>query len=145
MDISRLFQVKIVFAQSHLFFPHIINWLLLIMLIVIFVIQGMPYLREVRAGRKQLPFSGGHFDYVRFFGTIVLTIAYFLLLDPVGEFFPNMGLGFLLMSIPYMMLLSLLYLYQRDRRHIILVVVNAVLAPTIAWYVLGQLFDITLP
>ena len=145
MDISNLFQVKIVFAQSHLFFPRIIHWLLLIMFVVIVLFQGIPYLREVRAGRKQLPFIGGHFDHLRFFGTIVLTIAYFLLLDPVGEFFPNMGLGFLLMSIPYMMLLSLLYLYQRDRRHVTLVVINAVLAPTIAWYVLGQLFDITLP
>jgi len=145
MAILKLLQVKIVFAQSHLFFPRIINWMLLIMFVVIVVVQGIPYLREVRAGRKQLPFVGGHFDYLRFFGTIGLTIAYFMLLDPVGDFFPNTGLGFLLMSIPYMLLLSWLYLYQRNRRHLLLAAVHAVLAPLIAWYVLGQLFNVTLP
>jgi len=145
MDIAKLLQVKIVFAQSHLFFPKIIHWMLLIMFVVIIVSQGIPYLRDVRAGRKQLPFVGSHFDYLRFSGTIALTIAYFMLLDPVGDYFPNMGLGFLLMSIPYMLLLSWLYLYQRDRRHLLLAAVNAVVAPLVAWYVLGQLFDITLP
>jgi len=145
MDISKLLQVKIVFAQSHLYFPRIIHWMLLIMFVVIVVSQGVPYLREVRAGRKQLPFVGAHFDAPRFFGTIGLTIAYFMLLDPVGDLFPNTGLGFLLMSIPYLLLLSSLYLYHRDRRHLLLASINAVLAPCIAWYVLGHLFDITLP
>ena len=84
MDLSELFTVKIVFEQSHLFFPRIVHWLLLLMVILIAVLQGLPYLREVRAGRKQLPFTTGHFDRPRFFGTIVLTIAYFLLMEIVG-------------------------------------------------------------
>ena len=145
MDLSELFTVKIVFEQSHLFFPRIVHWLLLLMVILIAVLQGLPYLREVRAGRKQLPFTTGHFDRPRFFGTIVLTIAYFLLMEIVGEMFPNTGLGFLLMSMPYMFLLSLLYLHQRDPYHLVLTAVNAVAAPLIAWYVLAKLFFITLP
>jgi hypothetical protein len=145
MSIWDLFKVKIVFEQSHLFFPRIIHWLLLIMFLTIVVFQGIPYLREVRAGRKQLPFVGAPFDHLRFFGTIILTLAYFLLMPEVGDYFPNTGLGFLLMSIPYILALSLLYLHQRDPRHLLMAVLNAVVAPTIAWYVLARLFNITLP
>ena len=145
MEFSEIFRVSIDFDQSHLFFPRIIHWLLLLMLVMIVVLQGVPYLREVRAGRKQLPFAGGEFDFLRFFGTLALTVAYFLLMERVGEFFPNTGLGFLLMSIPYMMLLSWLYLHQRDGRRLLLTAINAVIAPVVAWYVLAKLFFITLP
>lgn len=145
MGSSELFTVTVEFEQSHLFFPQIIHWLLLIFLLLIAVTQGVPYLREVRAGTKSLPFTSGHFDRLRFFGTIVLTIAYFLSMQYVGEFFPNTGFGFLLMSIPYMFALSWLYLHRHDRRHLVMTTVNALLAPIIAWYVLAQLFAITLP
>jgi len=145
MGSSGLFTVTIDFERSHLFFPQIIHWLLLIFVLLILATQGVPYLREVRAGTKSLPFTSGHFDSLRFFGTIVLTIAYFLSMQYVGEFFPNTGLGFLLMSIPYMFALSWLYLHRRDRRHVMATTINALLAPIIAWYVLAQLFGITLP
>ncbi len=145
MDFSDLFRVTIDFSQSHLFFPKIIHWVLLIQFFTIVVFVARPYLCEVMAGTKQLPFTKGHFDSFRFFGTIVLTIVYFLSMDFVGEFFPNTGLGFLLMSIPYMFLLSLLYVHHRDRRRIIIIALNSVLAPIIAWYVLARLFSITLP
>ena len=145
MGNSDLLQVSIDFAQSHLFFPRIIHWLLLIMLVLIALFQGIPYYREVRAGRKSLPFTSGPFDAPRLFGTIALTIAYFLSMSYVGDLFPNTGLGFLFMSIPYMFALSLLYLHQRNRRHLLRVTVNAFIAPVVAWYVLAKLFNITLP
>ena len=145
MALSELFTVSIAFEQSHLFFPRIIHWLLLIMLVLILLVQGLPYLREVRAGNRSLPFTTGHFDRLRFFGTIVLTIVYFLAMQYVGEFYPNTGFGFLFMSIPYMFALSWLYLHQHDRRHLLLIAINAVVAPLVAWYVLAQLFAITLP
>lgn len=145
MGESSIFSVSIVFEQSHLFFPRIIHWLLLIMLVLLVVVEGVPYVREVRAGRQSLPFTEGHFDQFRFFGTIVLTIAYFISMQHVGEFWPNTGFGFLFMSIPYMFILSWLYLHHRDRRHLQLTGINAIVAPVIAWYVLAQLFGITLP
>ena len=145
METPDMLQVSIVFEHSHLFFPRIIHWLLLIMLVLIVVFQGIPYLRAVRAGRKNLPFVSGPFDAPRFFGTIVLTIGYFLVMDYVGAFFPNTGLGFLLMSIPYMFALSWLYLHQRDKGHLLRIAVNAVIAPAVSWYVLAKLFNITLP
>ena len=99
MGISDMFTVSIVFEQSHLFFPRIIHWLLLIQLLLIAVFLGRPYLREVTTGTRSLPFTDGHFDRFRFFGTIVLTILYFVSMQYVGGFFPNTGLGFLIMSL----------------------------------------------
>lgn len=145
MGISELLQVSIDFDKSHLFFPRIIHWIILIMLVLIVVFQGIPYYREVRAGRKSLPFTNAPFDAPRFFGTIALTIVYFLTMNYVGDLFPNTGLGFLLMSIPYMFCLSLLYLHQRGLRYLLRISANAIISPVIAWYVLAKLFHITLP
>ncbi|MEZ5536519.1 MAG: tripartite tricarboxylate transporter TctB family protein [Thiolinea sp.] len=142
---SDLFQIQIVFEQSHLFFPRIIHWLLLIMFALVVLFQLRPYWQAVRAGEKSLPFAGAPFDAARFFGTLLLTIAYFLLMPWVGEQFPNTGLGFLLVSMPYMFLLSVLFLHHRDGRHLLFSLLNAVLAPLVAWYVLAKLFGITLP
>ena len=46
----------------------------------------------------------GEMNKVRFFGTIAITVAYFLLMVPVGNLWPNTGLGFLICSIPYVFL-----------------------------------------
>ena len=145
MKFSDLMAVSIDFDQSHLFFPRIIHWVLLILLILIVVFSGRSYVRDVRSGKKSLPFSEGGFDSLRFFGTIILTILYFISMEYVGRFFPNTGLGFLIMSIPYMFLLSLLFVHHRDRRHLVMITLNSGIAPVIAWYVLAQLFGITLP
>ncbi|MEZ5448412.1 MAG: tripartite tricarboxylate transporter TctB family protein [Thiolinea sp.] len=142
---SDLFDIQIVFEQSHLFFPRIINGLLLIMGALVLVFQGLPYWRAVKTGRKSLPFADTPFDGLRFFGTLLLSIAYFLLMPQVGDHYPNTGLGFLLVSMPYMFLLSVLFLHRRDARHLLYSLLNAVLAPLLAWYVLAELFGITLP
>ncbi|MCB1773781.1 MAG: tripartite tricarboxylate transporter TctB family protein [Gammaproteobacteria bacterium] len=141
----ELFTVTIDFEQSHLFFPHIIHWMLLLMVVLILVFEAPAYLRRLRAGHVSLPFTRGPFDAVRFMGTLLLTVVYFLTMPWVGDFFPNTGLGFLIVSIPYMAALSLLYLHDRSLRQVFLVVLNAVIAPVVAWLVLAKLFAITLP
>ena len=145
MKLSELLTVSIDFDQSHLFFPKIIHWVLLILFLLIVLFVGRSYLKEVLAGKKSLPFTEGGFDTFRFFGTVFLTILYFISMEYVGRFFPNTGLGFLIMSVPYMFLLSLLYVHNRDRRHLFMITLNSGIAPVIAWYVLAQLFGITLP
>lgn len=145
MNISDLCTITIEFDKSHLFFPRIIHWVLAIQLVLIAIFVLRPFLREVSAGTKQLPFTKSHFDFFRFFGTLILTILYFLLMDFVGQFFPNTGLGFLIMSIPFMFLLALLYVHHRDKKHLIIITVVSIAAPIIAWYVLARLFAITLP
>lgn len=49
------------------------------------------------------------------------------------------------MSVPFIFLLSLLFVDKKSRRNILIIAANAVLAPVLAWYILSQLFNITLP
>lgn len=143
--ISSLFKVSIEFDQSHLFFPKLVTWFLLLQLVVIFLVYGIPYIRDVRAGKRESPFFGGQWDNLRFFGTIVLTIIYFLSMDHLGEYFPNTGLGFLFTSIVFIFILSLLYVHEVDRRKMLVLSLNALISPSVAWFVLARLFNITLP
>ena len=143
--LSSLFKVSIDFDQSHLFFPKIVTWFLLLQLVVIFLVYGIPYIRDVRSGKRVSPFSIRHFDSFRFFGTIVLTIIYFLSMDYVGAYFPNTGLGFLFTSIVFVFVLSLLYVHGLDRRKMMVLSLNAFISPCVAWFVLARLFNITLP
>ncbi|KEA64436.1 hypothetical protein ADIMK_1340 [Marinobacterium lacunae] len=66
-------------------------------------------------------------------------------MDAVGQLFPNTGMGFLLTSILFMLLLSLLYVHSLTRRVLLGIGLNSIIAPLVAWYVLGQLFAISLP
>lgn len=143
--ISSLFKVSVDFDQSHLFFPKIVTWFLLLQLVVIFLVYGIPYIRDIRAGKRASPFSGKQWDKLRFFGTITLTIIYFLSMDYVGGYFPNTGLGFLFTSIVFIFVLSLLYVHGLDHRKMLVLSLNALIAPNVAWFVLARLFNITLP
>jgi hypothetical protein len=84
-------------------------------------------------------------DKLRFFGTIVLTLIYFLVMVPVGDFWPNTGMGFLLCSIPYLMLCGLLYLREWSARLVATLGIVAVVAPILVWWVFADVFFLTLP
>lgn len=142
---SSIFKVSIDFERSHLFFPTLISWLLLLVLALIVLVHGRDFLSDIRTGKRSLSIAADGFDSLRFFSTIALTIAYFVAMEYVGAFFPNTGLGFLLMSIPYMFALSLLYGHKIGRKKFMAICLNALIAPVTAWYVLARLFNITLP
>lgn len=143
--LSSLLKIKINFEESHTFFPTIVFWVLMALLLLIFVIHGIPYLRELKSGKKRFKPGIAHIDKLRLPGTLVLTVGYFLLMDYVGILFPNMGFGFLFVSMPFIFLLSLLYVHEISRRKIVIIILNAVIAPSIAWFVLARMFNITLP
>jgi len=142
---SSLFKIKIIFDDSHTFFPTIVFWVLVFLLGLIIIFNGIPYLRALSTGKRQLSFSVAHIDKLRLLGTLILTIAYFLMMEYVGTFFPNMGYGFLFVSIPFVFLLSLLYAHVITRRKIVVILMNAVIAPSLAWFLLAKMFNITLP
>lgn len=142
---TSLFKVSINFKESHTFFPTIVQWILLILLAVIIIVIAVPRIRDIRSGKRKVSFFTAGFDKTRFLGTILLTVIYFLAMDFVGSYFPNMGLGFLLMSIPFMIALSLLYSHDIDRKKLLWIGLNSVISPGVAWYVLGHLFNISLP
>ena len=142
---SSIFQVSVDFATSHMFFPKLVIYFLLFLLALIFIIYGIPKLKKISSGDEKFSFSTEHIDKFKLFGTLILTVAYFMLMDYVGQFWPNTGLGFLFVSIPFIFLLSLLYSHELTKHKLILIILNAAIAPSIAWYVLAQLFNISLP
>lgn len=142
---SSMFQVLIDFDSSHTFFPIIILWLLAILVVMIAATHGRALLRDVKSGKRRLALLEQNFDRLRLFGSLALMVVYFVSMDMVGRLFPNMGFGFLFMSIPFMLCTSLLYVHDINRKKLILIGLNSLIAPGVAWYVLGYLFNITLP
>lgn len=143
--LESLLKVQIDFDQSHLFFPTIIHWLIFILLGIIVVVRVIPFARDVANGKQAFVFAPEGFDSIRFFGALVLTVAYILAMDWIGSLFPNRGLGFLFASMVYVPALALLFVHDLDRRKLTAILLNAVAAPSIAWFVLAKLFRITLP
>ena len=142
---SSLLAIKINFAQSHIFFPTIIVWTLAILFALILIFYGIPYLRSYLRGERTLNLSLEHIDKIRLLGTLIVTVLYFILMDKVGTFFPNMGFGFLFVSIPFIFLISILYVHDINRKKLITITLNAIIAPSSAWFLLAKMFSITLP
>ncbi|MFG6666139.1 tripartite tricarboxylate transporter TctB family protein [Halomonas sp. HNIBRBA4712] len=142
---SDLLSVSIDFETSHLFFPHIVHWVLAGLFLLILVTKVAPFMAAVKRGERTLPIIGEARDSKRFFGTLALISAYFYLMAVVGDLFPYTGYGFLFVSMVFVLLMSLMYLHDWTKKKLIIVVINAIAAPTIAWFVLAKLFTITLP
>ncbi|EPC01408.1 tripartite Tricarboxylate transporter (TTT) small transmembrane protein [Litchfieldella anticariensis FP35 = DSM 16096] len=143
--LSTLLSVSIDFETSHLFFPRIIHWLLACLFLLVLVFRVIPFLAAVRRGEHSLPIIGESMDVLRFFGTLALIAAYFYLMAAIGNLFPYTGYGFLFVSMAFVLLMSLLYMHERTRKNLGIAVVNAIVAPSLAWFVLAKLFNITLP
>lgn len=143
--LSSLLSVSIDFETSHLVFPTIIHWILAVLFAVILVTKVIPFLAAVKRGERTLPIVGESMDGFRFFGTLALIVAYFYLMAVVGNLFPYTGYGFLFVSMAFVLLMSLMYLHEWTKKAVIIAVINAVVAPSLAWFVLAKLFNITLP
>ncbi|WP_029010489.1 tripartite tricarboxylate transporter TctB family protein [Azospirillum halopraeferens] len=139
--LSSLLAVSVDFSESHLFFPRIVFAVLVVLFLAVLVTKR----REIAASAGRLRQEVRDTDRMRLLGTIGLTVAYFLTMPVVGDVYPHSGLGFYLTSIPYLFLLSLLYLHVRRGRPLLIAAVNAVVAPSVAWYVLARLFNLSLP
>lgn len=134
-------QVNIDFETSHLIFPTIIGALLGVLGLAILVTH-----------RRAILASGGYWadivarmDKLRFFGMLALTLVYLTLMVPVGDIWPNTGMGFLVCSIPYVSLTGILFLHERGLREIWPVLVAGVVAPLIVWWMFTELFFLSLP
>ena len=137
-DLTR---VTIDFDTSHLIFP-----------ILIASILGLLGLAIVIRDRHALLASGGHWatilgkmDKTRFFGTLALTILYFSAMVPVGDIWPNTGMGFLLCSIPLVAGTGILFMHDRSVKAMIPMLIVAVVVPTVVWWLFTDLFYLTLP
>lgn len=138
---ADLLQVTVDFDRSHLIFPRLIGVILLVLGAAIAVNQRRAILGSGRMWSQAL----AGMDKPRFVGTIVLTVIYFLLMVPVGDIWPNTGLGFLLCSIPFVALTGILYMHQRDARSLVPMLIVAVAGPTLVWWLFTYVFALTLP
>ncbi|AUH33328.1 tripartite tricarboxylate transporter TctB family protein [Paracoccus tegillarcae] len=138
---ADLLKVSIDFDTSHLIFPRLIGIILLLLGLVI-VIRNRRALAGSGAMWSQ---TFQQMDKIRFFGTLALTIIYFLLMVPIGDLWPNTGLGFLICSIPFVLLISILYMHERTPRAMIPVLIVSVVAPTLVWWLFTYVFALTLP
>lgn len=143
--LTSLLEVSIDFDQSHLFFPKLVVTLLAGMLLLIAVIHRARLVEIVRTRGAGLSFFEENADKFRLFSTLGLIVIYFVSMDYVGQLFPNTGLGFLFCSIAFVAALSLVYVHKVTRSVLLVIGCNALIAPLTVWYVLGSLFDITLP
>ncbi|MBT3145478.1 tripartite tricarboxylate transporter TctB family protein [Neptunomonas phycophila] len=144
-SLSSLLEITIDFDQSHLYFPRIVMVLLAVLLLWI-VVSNVGRIRAALSGEgTRFQFFEPHADKLRLVATLALIPLYFVAMDYIDQLIPNMGMGFLLASIPFMFLLSFVYLHQRTPKLIMLIGANAIIAPLFVWFLLGQMFNISLP
>ena len=134
-------RVEIDFATSHLIFPTLIGIVLLVLGAAILVTQR----RDVLASGAMWRETFARMDKPRFFGALGLTVLYFSLMVPVGDIWPNTGMGFLLCSIPFVALTGLLFMHDRSALKAIPVLIIAVLGPLLVWWLFSDVFYLTLP
>jgi hypothetical protein len=137
-DLTR---IKVDFATSHLVFPILIGIVLLVLGAAILITQRRELLGAGAMWRET--FAG--MDKPRFFGTLGLTIAYFSLMVPVGEIWPNTGMGFLLCSVPFVALSGILFLHERTMAQMVPIFIVALIGPVLVWWLFSDIFYLTLP
>ncbi len=139
------FDITIPFDQSHLFFPRIITWLLCGLFVLVVIQNARPIISKYRSGGMTELLDLEGFHKFKFFGTVALVVVYFIMMDVVGGWFPNMGFGFLFVSMPFICLMGLMYVHEITRRTLTTIVIVSLASPLLAWFVLARLFHITLP
>jgi len=138
---GELTRVDIDFATSHLVFPTVIGCMLLVLGFAIAVIHRQNILGSGAMWRATF----AEMDKPRFLGALALTIAYFSLMVPVGDIWPNTGMGFLICSIPFLLMSGLLFMRDRSLRQVVPLAIVAALAPTLVWWLFSEVFFLTLP
>lgn len=134
-------RVKVDFATSHLIFPTLIGIVLIVLGVAILITQRRAVLGSGAMWRDTF----ARMDKPRFLGGLGLTVLYFLLMVPVGDFWPNTGMGFLLCSIPFVALTGILFMHNRTLRTIIPVLIIAIAGPLLVWWLFSDIFYLTLP
>lgn len=144
-SLPSFLDVTIDFSQSHYYFPTIIIWAMGLMLLLIAVVYRKRLVEKLSNPAVELRFFEENADKFRLFATLILVVIYFWAMDEVGYMMPNTGYGFLICSVVFIFTLSTIYAHERSKRVMTIISANALIAPTVVWYVLGNLFDITLP
>ncbi len=137
-----MLNVSIDFAESHWFFPKIVITCIVIVLAVILVKERKTIAQSIAGfSFKSLINHENYKAYI----FVALISVYILLMEALGEVFPNTGYAFLIATVPLLFVIPLLIEKELTKRKITIMAINAVISPIVAWVVLGQMFGITLP
>lgn len=137
-----MLDVNIDFAQSHWFFPKIIITCLICLLVIILVKERKVIAASVKAFSWQKVINNNNYKAYFF---LALISGYILIMQQLGEVFPNTGYAFLIATVPFLFIIPFLMEKEITQRKVIYITINSILSPVIAWVVLGQMFGITLP
>jgi hypothetical protein len=142
---ADLLKVQIDFSHSHVVFPLIVEVLLLVFALAI-VAQRHVQIRAAfaRILANATP-SQWNFDRKRLFGTLALTIVYFVAMEPVGRLRPNTGIGFLICSCVFCLGLARLLVHDVTPRKWLNIGLTSLIGPGVVWFVFSEVFRVTLP
>ncbi len=138
---GNLTQVTIDFKTSHTLFPTVIACVLAVLGLAIVIRDRQRILQAGATWRATF----ADMDKIRFFGALGLTLLYFSLMVPVGNIWPNTGLGFLICSIPFVMATGILFMHERTFRAILPLAIIATVGPTFVWWLFTYPLFLTLP
>lgn len=137
-----MLNVSIDFAESHWFFPKIVITCILVLFAIILVKERKTIAKSVAGFSMKSILNHENYKAYLF---LALISVYILVMEALGEVFPNTGYAFLITTIPFLFCIPLLIEKEINKRKIIYITINSVVSPIIAWAVLGQIFGITLP
>lgn len=140
--------IAIDFETSHLFFPRIMIGIIILLLLIIGIQNLVKKIRDgsLKESIKSFHFFEENYDKLKLYGSIVSVAVYFFLMDFIGRFFPNQGLGFLITSIPFMFFMSFLLVGKAQfKNNRIAILASSLATPLFAWILFAKIFYITLP
>lgn len=147
-----LFKVKIKWSTSHLFFPRIIAWVLVILAVILLIQRALKCKREGTPffAFKNYRFFLKDFDKPKLFGSVILMAGYFACLEPMGFLWASILFVFLFNAL-YSEAVDLGVLFHKREgavihtRNLLISVGSAVVISTFIWWLFGIAFNITLP
>lgn len=133
-------RINVVYSTQHWIMPKILIAILIGLGALIFILEGRD---RVKKGGSFLPKLGKifaeNYDKVKFWGSIILMIGYYFLLDKIG---------FTVCSIIFLILFNTLFAGMdriKDKKYHINSVIISVVACVLVSIIFGTVFAITLP
>ncbi len=133
-------RIDVVYSTQHWIFPTIILVILAVLGLAIIAVEGVG---RVKAGKgffvKPGRFFAENYDKIKFWGCIVLMVAYFFLLDKIG---------FTVCSIIFVFLFNTLFAgpsRMKDMKYHVVSLIISVVSVLLVSILFGTVFDITLP
>ncbi len=128
--------IEIKFSESHLFFPRVTLIILLILGSAIIIKNLIKRYKEGRLAEFKFKFFADNYDKVKFYGTIMALFGYIFLLEK---------LGFMLATIIFMFLTTVLFYGDLKPRTLAISAANSIVTSFVVWFVFAYLINITLP